>query len=141
MPFLLPRLQVPHWVFSGSALKWASALEPLYHLVVFLYLDPALRLKRLRAREVARYGVRIEPGGDMAEASREFLEWAASYETAGLNQRSLAAHEDWLGARTCPVLRLDSSASVEHLLAAVCRRLTELNLSPGPDTQASTVSG
>ena len=64
------------WVFSGSAPGWATRLEPFYDLVVFLRLDPAVRMERLRRREAARYGRRIEPGGDMAAASADFLKWA-----------------------------------------------------------------
>src|ERR1700733_6916544 len=55
-----------NWVFSGAATKWAAPLEPHYDLVVFLRLDPAIRMDRLRRREATRWGVRIRPGGDMA---------------------------------------------------------------------------
>ncbi|MEK1862410.1 MAG: AAA family ATPase, partial [Rhizobium leguminosarum] len=54
------------WVLSGSALKWGGPLEPLYDLIVFLRIEPELRMARIRAREIARYGNRIGPGGDMA---------------------------------------------------------------------------
>ncbi len=107
------------WVLSGSALKWATPLEPLYDLIVFLHLDPAMRMERIRRREEQRYGERIRPGGDMAEVSRAFLEWAESYDTAGPERRSRAAHEDWLGRQSAPILRLDSVEPVEALLAAV----------------------
>jgi adenylate kinase family enzyme len=121
---LLQRLPITaHWVFSGSALKWATPLEPSYDLIVFLRLDPAIRMERLRQREIARYGTRIEAGGDMSRASIEFLEWAASYDTAGPEQRSLAAHEAWLNSQAAPVLQLDSSASVRNLVAAVMAEL------------------
>lgn len=103
------------WVLSGSALKWGEPLAPLYDLVVFLTLDPELRMERLHRREQARYGRRIEPGGDMVDTSAAFLDWAASYDTAGIEQRSRAAHEAWLVARTVPVLRLDSSEPLETL--------------------------
>lgn len=109
----------PGWVLSGSALKWGEPLEPLYNLVVFLTLDSALRMERVRQREHTRYGQRIEPGGDMVEASAAFLAWAATYDTAGEEQRSRAAHEAWLAARTVPVLRLDSSKPVPELMDAV----------------------
>jgi adenylate kinase family enzyme len=109
----------PTWVLSGSALKWGNPIVPLYDLIVFLTLDPTLRMERLRVRERARYGNRIEPGGDMAEASTAFLAWAAAYDTAGPEQRSRAAHEAWLAARTAPVLRLDSSVPLKTLTAAV----------------------
>jgi adenylate kinase family enzyme len=109
----------PSWVLSGSALKWGDPLVPFYDFIVFLSLNPILRMERLRVRERARYGHRIESGGDMVEASAAFLTWAAAYDTAGLEPRSRVAHEAWLAVRTVPVLRLDSSAPLETLTAAV----------------------
>lgn len=110
------------WVFSGSAVGWTGAIEPFYDLIVFLRLDPSVRMERVRRREVARYGARIRPGGDMVEASAAFLDWAAAYDTAGLEQRSLTKHQQWLAAQTAPVLRLDSAPSVDELVAAVLER-------------------
>ncbi|MBY5332686.1 adenylate kinase [Rhizobium leguminosarum] len=107
------------WVLSGSALKWGRPIEPFYDLIVFLRIDPELRMTRILAREIARYGKRIRPGGDMAVKSGEFLEWAASYDTAGPERRSLAAHEQWLETQTVPVLRLDSSLGIDDLAAEV----------------------
>lgn len=114
------------WVFSGSALGWARDYVPLFDLVVFLRLDPTLRMARLRAREAMRYGARIGPGGDMREASIEFLDWAARYDSAGPEQRSLVAHEAWLETLNVPVLRLDSAAPVPALLRAVLAALPKL---------------
>jgi len=111
------------WVFSGSAPEWAKPIEPFYDLVVFLWLDPAVRMERLRRREAARYGRRIEAGGDMAVASGEFLNWAEAYDTAGPEQRSLIGHVAWLASLKAPVLRLDSSAPLEDLVFAVLSRL------------------
>jgi hypothetical protein len=127
---LLPLLAGPHWVFSGSAVNWAGPAEPLYDLVVYLRLDPGLRMARLRARETERFGGRIAPGGDMAESSRAFLAWAEAYDTAGPGQRSLALHESWLAERGCPVLRLDSAAPVDALVDAVSAAAAALAL-PG----------
>lgn len=109
------------WVLTGSALKWGMSIEPLYQLIVFLRLDPTLRMERIRTREAERYGARIAAGGDMAEKSRAFLEWAESYDAAGPEQRSLAAHEAWLETQTAPVLRLNSIKSVTELVEAVLR--------------------
>ena len=110
-------------VFSGSAPEWAKPIEPFYDLVVFLWLDPAVRMERLRRREAGRYGRRIEAGGDMAVASGEFLSWAEAYDTAGPEQRSLIGHVAWLASLKAPVLRLDSSAPLEDLVFAVLSRL------------------
>ena len=120
MALLLPRLEAGRdWVFSGSAISWTGAAEPLYDLVVYLALDPALRMARLRAREAERYGARIAPGGDMHGASTEFLAWAEAYDTAGPSQRSQVLHAAWLAERRCPVLRLDAADPVTVLAAAV----------------------
>ena len=112
-----------HWVFSGAATKWAAPLEPYYDLVVFLRLDPAVRMARLRRREAARYGARILPGGTMAAINAAFIAWAEAYDTAGSLRRGLVTHEAWLIDQPAPVLRLDSLAPVEALVAAVLSRL------------------
>jgi adenylate kinase family enzyme len=111
------------WVFSGSALRWAAPLEPFYDLIVFLRLEPSVRMERLQRREAARYGARLNTGGDMAVASAAFLKWAESYDSGGLDQRSLIAHEMWLSSQTAPVLRLDAAAPVHDLAAAVLAKL------------------
>ncbi|MBP0492010.1 hypothetical protein [Roseomonas indoligenes] len=116
---------LPGWILSGSATGWGDPLVPLYDLIVFLTLDPALRMERLRRREEARYAGRIAQGGDMAEGSAAFLAWAAAYDTAGSEQRSRVGQERWLAAQAVPVLRLDSSAPVAELLSAVVARLPE----------------
>jgi thymidylate kinase len=91
----------------------------MYDLIIYLRLDPTLRMERLRQRERIRYGQRIEPGGDMAALNAQFLTWAAAYDTAGREQRSHQAHEEWLAAQAAPVLRLDSSEPVQTLVQAV----------------------
>ena len=113
------------WVFSGSAPEWARPIEPFYDLVVFLRLDPALRMDRLRRREAAQHGKRIEAGGDMAAASSDFLKWAEAYDTAGPEQRSLVDHEAWLDSLKAPVLRLDSAAPLDDLVFAVLSTLND----------------
>jgi adenylate kinase family enzyme len=125
LALLLSRIKkATSWVFSGSAISWAMPLERLYDLVVFLRLDPVLRMERLRRREIADYGARIEPGGDMELASRQFFEWAAAYDSASLEQvRSLATHELWLSKQRCPVQRLDAAAPVKDLVGAVLAKL------------------
>ncbi len=121
---LLPKLRAaPGWVHSGAAIGWGGPIWPLYDLVVFLTLDNATRLARLRVRETARFGARIAPGGDMHEGSTAFLDWAALYETAGMETRSRMQQEHWLATRTCPVLRLDSAAPVAGLVARVIAAL------------------
>jgi adenylate kinase family enzyme len=104
------------WIFAGSALGWGAMIESRYNRLIFLRLDPALRMQRLHAREYQRFGARILPGGDMHEGSSEFLAWAAAYDTGTPEGRSLVAHEAWLAQHPLPLLRLDSAAPVSSLI-------------------------
>jgi adenylate kinase family enzyme len=107
------------WVVSGALTGWGNPLVPLLDLVVFLTLDPTLRMARLRAREDKRWGARILPGGDMASGHAAFMEWARAYDSAGPDQRSRSLHEAWLATLPCPVLRLDSAQPLPVLEAAL----------------------
>jgi hypothetical protein len=124
---LLQRLPVAgHWILSGAATTWATPLEAHCDLVVFLRLDQAIRLDRLRRREAARWGSRIRPGGDMADIHAAFIAWAEAYDTAGSLRNGLVRHEAWLADQPAPVLRLNSAAPVEDLVAAVLDRFGSL---------------
>ncbi|WP_460134570.1 AAA family ATPase [Pseudomonas sp. S1_E04] len=106
------------WVLSGSLCGWGDPMIPRFTQVVFLRLDPDVRLHRLRQREVQRYGDQILEGGNRHENSVAFLAWAARYDNGNHSLRSLRRHETWLKALTCPVTRLDSTHhSVEALVS------------------------
>ena len=116
------------WALSGSLFGWGDVFIPLFDLVVFLYVPADLRMARLRAREIARYGeAAIGPGGAMHAASTAFLQWAAGYDDGALEQgseyRCLRVHNAWLAGLPGPVLRLESAATVEANLARVLAAL------------------
>ncbi|UXV18518.1 AAA family ATPase [Pseudomonas fluorescens] len=114
------------WVVSGSLCGWGDAMIPQFTHVVFLRVDPQIRLSRLRLREVQRYGDRVLAGGSRHENSVAFLAWAARYDEGNHSLRSLRRHESWLKPLTCPVIRLDST---HHSVAALVNQLMPL-LSP-----------
>ncbi|KAK9237780.1 P-loop containing nucleoside triphosphate hydrolase protein [Lipomyces kononenkoae] len=133
------------WVFSGVALPWAAPIESLYDLVIFLQLDPAVRMERLKTREVERYGDRILEGGDRFEHSAGFLRWAANYDVSSTpvsdkvgrpTNVTLAVHEEWLSERPCPVLRLDSARPIDELLLTTLNFMKENLLFVDPKSQA-----
>lgn len=105
------------WVLSGSVLGWGEEVVERCDAIVFLTLDPVERLRRLEAREVER---RAGRGFDEGAWS-EFLDWARGYDDPDFAGRSRAVHEQWLAERTQPVLRLDSAAGRDELVAAVLR--------------------
>ena len=112
----LPRRE---WVLPGSLTGWGGPLVPSFDAVVFLRLEPRLRLERLKAREAGRYGAAIRPGGELHEGHLSFMDWAAGYDDPSFAGRSLLQHRDWLAHLPCPVLDLDSAAPVAELVQAV----------------------
>ena len=107
----------PGMVLTGWGEGWVYPLIPDFTLAVRLTLAPDLRLKRLEARERANFGSRRDPGGDMHEAHLEFMDWAARFETGGLDMRSKASLDAWQERMICPVMTLDSADSVQANLA------------------------
>jgi adenylate kinase family enzyme len=115
------------WVLSGSVDGWDSHSEILFELVVFLWVPTELRLARLQAREEVTFGkAAISPGGDQYEAYREFIDWAARYDIAGVEQRSRVRHEAWLAALACPVLRIEGDTTIDERINRVLARLHEI---------------
>lgn len=122
------------WVLSGSLCGWGDPLIPDFDLAVFLVVPTPVRLARLRAREIARYGHQaIAMGGELHQAHVEFLEWASGYDTGGLEMRSRALHETWLAALPGAILRLEGDRPVGEQLAQI-----EASVDAGFPTSASS---
>ncbi len=100
-------------VISGSLVDWGDELIPLFTLAIRVETDTAIRIDRIKKREQKRFGSRIETGGDMYKHHLEFLDWAASYDTGGLDMRSKAKHDDWEKQVQCPKILLDGSLPIE----------------------------
>jgi uridine kinase len=96
-------------VVSGSVMGWGDEVEEAFDFVVFLYLDAAQRIERLRIREKDRFGA----------ADPAFLTWAAQYDAGPPEGRSLARHRHWLATRRCPVLHLGGELSTAEQLARI----------------------
>jgi adenylate kinase family enzyme len=111
------------WVLSGSNSGWGDWLIPHYTLIVFLVVPTKIRLARLRARESSEYGAAILPGGNMHEQAVEFLVWAEQYDDGPVTMRSRAAHEQWLAAPACPVLRLEGERTLDDNLKELVEKL------------------
>lgn len=107
----------PDWVLTGSLCGWGDELMPYFDLVIFLYIPPAIRLERLRQRELERYGDAVLPGGSRYEHACAFYDWASQYDTAGPELRSKVMHERWMSQLACPVLRIEGDHTVEERIA------------------------
>ena len=113
----------PGWVIAGSLVSWGTELIRKAHLTVFVDTPTPLRLERLRAREAARFGPRILPGGDMHAIHESFLDWAACYDDPAFDGRSRRGHEDWLSRLPMPVLAVDGTEAVATLAERVMAAL------------------
>jgi adenylate kinase family enzyme len=107
------------WVLSGSLCGWGDPLIPEFDLVVFLIVPTEIRLERLRARELKRYGPALLRCGNLHQPSADFLDWAGRYDTGGLEMRSRALHEAWLSKLPVRLLRLEGDQSTENQLAQI----------------------
>jgi adenylate kinase family enzyme len=98
------------WVLSGSMTGWGDEVVAECDAVVFLTLEPEERLRRIHAREHVRQAGQMDEDTWLA-----FLEWARGYDDPSFDGRSRVGHEAWLAGLDQPVLRLDSTPSVETL--------------------------
>jgi len=113
----------PKWALAGSLCGWGDVFIPKFELVVYLYTPAEIRKERIKKREYERYGERIREGGDMFDIHVDFVEWAMTYDTAGLDTRSAKLHESWLAQLPCPIVRLDGTRTSAQHLAELRRHL------------------
>jgi hypothetical protein len=110
---------VDRWVLSGSVLRWGDELIPMFDLVVFLHIPPDVRIARLEARERARYGSKIDPGGSQYESNLAFMAGARGYESGEYPVQNLFNARAWLGRLTCPVVEIEGAVPLEQSVMAV----------------------
>lgn len=104
-------------VISGSLTGWGDPLISLFTHAIRLTTDTATRIERLRQREYAHFGERIREGGDMYENHRDFLDWAAQYDTGDASMRSKACHDEWQTHLPCPLTVTTGAMELSALAA------------------------
>jgi uridine kinase len=102
-------------IMAGSVMGWGADIEDAFDLIVFLRVPTALRLQRLREREMRRFG----------PVDEAFLAWAADYDTGTVEGRDLASHLAWLDARVTAPLTLAGEVSVDEAVARVLEALRD----------------
>ncbi|MBI2849938.1 MAG: hypothetical protein HYX80_02715 [Chloroflexi bacterium] len=115
-------LRCPEWVLSGSLCGWGDFTIPLFTIVVFLWIPHDLRLERLQAREIERFGLEaISPGGWFYKNHQEFMDYVSAYDSAGLDVdiRSKKLHEQWMSKLPCRLLKIEAPFPVQELAERV----------------------
>ncbi|MEP5761970.1 MAG: adenylate kinase [Litoreibacter sp.] len=113
------------WVLTGACNGWGRELIDQAQLIVFATLPTQDRLQRLRAREKARFGGRIEEGGDMFQIHRDLMRWAAGYDDPTFSGRNIAIHEKWLAEQSKHICRIDATRRPQEAMEKVIRELSE----------------
>lgn len=112
------------WILSGSIATWGLSDFTSTH-GVFLEIPHGERLKRLEQRQRTQFGSRIDPGGDMAEEHRSFLEWATGYGSRTDAGRNLATDRAFLESRCDRFMTITEVAPFQELVAMVIEFLSE----------------
>ena len=100
-----------HFVMAGSMSSFHQAFDDTFEMMVFLYVDPDIRVQRANERAIQRFGDRVLEGGDMYESNQEFLRKIRKYETDG--SPNLTEQKAWMESLSCKKLELDGTESIE----------------------------
>jgi adenylate kinase family enzyme len=115
-------LRFREWANYGSFCDWGDFAVPLFTLAVFLWIPHDLRMERLKAREIERYGMdALSPGGWLHKNHVAFMAYASAYDSAGLDVdiRSRKLHEQWMSSLSCRVFRIEEPLPLGDLVAKV----------------------
>ncbi|QEM02353.1 AAA family ATPase [Mucilaginibacter rubeus] len=114
-----------NWILGGSVINWNNNWR--FGLSVFLYIPPAIRIRRLQQRELERYGDIIYTDRERNNLYNEFIDWARGYDELITNSRSLHSHKNWMNKLTTPLLIIEGDTTVEERVEAVLGKIGELS--------------
>ena len=83
-----------HFVMAGSMSSFHQAFDDCFSMMVFLYVDPDIRVQRANERAIQRFGERVLEGGDMYESNQDFLRKIRRYESDG--SPNLTEQKAWM---------------------------------------------
>lgn len=113
-------------IVSGSMITWGKEWETSFDLVIFMYLKNNERMKRLKKREIERYGEMLIKNKKTKENSQEFLEWANQYENPNFDGRTLKIHKDWIELFDCKVLRIDGEMKLNYNIKKILSEIKKV---------------
>ncbi len=110
-------------VISGSLVSWGKEWENAFDLVIFIRMDPTLRMKRLKERELSRYGNQLKLDPEVKANSKAFLTWAKKYDDPSFSGRSIRIHKEWMNRLNCKIIQLDGGEELDQKLQLVAKYL------------------
>lgn len=113
-----------HVIVSGSLISWGDYWKSAFDLGVFLRLAPAIRMERLRMREIERYGKQLEKNSEIKKKSETFLAWAKQYDDPSFEGRSISYHKKWIASLACPCLEIEEDLTNLERVKLVLRAIS-----------------
>lgn len=115
----------PCFVMSGSMYSIREYFTSMFKLAVFIETPVSTRIKRVNAREFARFGDRILAGGDMYIQHQNFIEEVKRYDTDS-KVNNIKQHEQWITEFTCPVLRVDGTVDISENTSWIINQIKKM---------------
>ena len=100
-----------HFVMAGSMSSFHYAFYDMFKMMVFLYVEPDIRIQRVHKRAIERFGRRVLEGGDMYESHMKFLKDNRSYEEDG--SPNMREQKEWMTNMSCVKIELDGAKDLE----------------------------
>ena len=110
--------QEKDWILSGSISTWGLADFNATH-GIFLAVPQEERMRRLAQRQRTQFGSRIDPGGDMAEEHRSFMQWATDYESRAGAGRNLTTDLAFVKASCEGFMIMDEMVLLQEVVGKV----------------------
>ena len=99
------------FVFAAVRGNYGEAVLPHYKAAVLVEVPRDIRLERVKARSFAKFGARMQPGGDLYESEKRF------YDLIAARPEDYATR--WLVRVDIPVLRVDGTRPVRENVALI----------------------
>lgn len=99
------------FIFAAVRGNYGDAVLPYYRRAVLVEVPREVRLARVQARSVGRFGDRARPGGDLYESEKRFFDI--------ISARPEDYATRWLDGVDIPVLRVDGTKPVEKNIALI----------------------
>jgi len=113
-----------NWILGGSIFEWGKNVFPDFDLVIFLWISPEIRIKRLKKREFERYGNVIYTEPERIKQFKNFITWASDYDDSkGIASRNLKAHENWLTTIESPILKISGDLTTNQRIELILEKI------------------
>lgn len=107
------------FVFAAVRGNYGEAVQPYYNAAVLVEVPRSVRLERVKARSMAKFGTRMLPGGDLYESEKRF------YDLIAARPEDYATR--WLDGVDIPVLRVDGTKPVGENIAWITAWLRRMH--------------